>query len=443
MQKDADGNIIEESLISDNHSIDSDGNLYILSVTLEDDSSFGGFDSPYYCQASTQNFEYQSFNGSLIYLSVNDVQDINNYAPIPLIISPNQVNVLESYTSKLNCVHGGYPKPIITWTLNGTYLDKGPDQFYISMIQKNEAGLYACHVSNGFGSDVTHTFDVIVETILQWDKHQYPERKSEGETAEFICIPNKDANPTYEWFINSKSIDEVNHDSRWTITPNKIVITNLQKSDTSVIGCRATSGVQTIYEENDLQVISKAPIIRNKKTELVWFIGQNESFNCKWEAGPIPSIKWVKDGHEIVSNERVNIADKYVSIENVTAEDAGVYECQLSNKYGSDTKKTVVSVYKNTVFEEDMKDIESTIGSTVTFPCNFKFDESFADTIIVGWRFDDDLLIPDDDHILNEGYALQIKNVKKSDEGSYNCFVKLNDDLSFFGEHGTLSVKSE
>lgn len=346
-------------------------------------------------------------------------------APHALHVSSGIINAISGNHFTLFCIHSGYPRPNITWTINGTESKThyNLNSVFVSAIPY-DAGTYACHVSNGVGSDLTHTFEVNIARVIYWSYIQLPEDIIEGETAELANKANVNQNAKYEWFINVKPIIEANVDKRWNVKSNKIVISNVQPSDMSVIGCRVTIGEQSLYHEFDLRVISKAPVPydENDNDEII-FVDDTQNIYCIWEAGPKPTVQWKKDGHVIEINGRFNYTDIYLEIENVKKEDAGEYECTATNKYGSSTFKKVVSVYKKPVFLSSIKDVEATIGSTVIFPCQYEIDEELTDVTLV-WLNDGYKVDFDGDHLIQNDNSLKIMNVKESDFGTYYCALQ-------------------
>lgn len=56
-------------------------------------------------------------------------------------------------------------------------------------------------------------------------------------------------------------------------------------------------------------------------------------------------------------------------VENVTYDDAGIYECHIKDGYGWKYFRKMISVYSLPIFLNDVVKVETTIGSNVTFPC--------------------------------------------------------------------------
>lgn len=60
--------------------------------------------------------------------------------------------------------------------------------------------------------------------------------------------------------------------------------------------------------------------------------GQPAVFNCSVEGYPIKSIKWFKNGHPLVKENRMTIQDEtYLTINEVNRMDQAMYQCVITN----------------------------------------------------------------------------------------------------------------
>lgn len=234
-----------------NVQIDENGNLIFIYINVEDDSSFNDSSAPYMCTYVDPSFS-TSFNGSQIYVEVINTESESKYEPVPLKIAEKQYSVETGDFLRLNCIHGGYPKPRILWYLNGTEVEEFRDYNagFIWGFELKHGGEWSCNVENGIGKKLVHTFNIDVKQRLHFKESQNGNESYRfGENVELECLAEGEVSPSYEWLINSVPIADVKIDKRWNIKEDKITISNFQNTDLSVVCCRASIGSKSIYKE--------------------------------------------------------------------------------------------------------------------------------------------------------------------------------------------------
>lgn len=235
---------------------DDQGNLFFYYTELEDDSFFQSNNSPYMCIYDDVVFE-NKLNGSKIYLRVVDTNIKLEYPPVPLKISEKTILANNNDNPRIDCLHGGYPIPNVTWFLNDTEIKEYENSFggYIFYLQFIHSGLWSCKVTNGVGPGLEHSFTMVVKQGLYFTQIQNSIEKRRGLNAQFNCLAMGDSILLkYEWFYNNQNIETLSLNERWTVTPNSIIITNVEAEDMGVFACRVTSNGSEIYDENYLMV---------------------------------------------------------------------------------------------------------------------------------------------------------------------------------------------
>lgn len=82
--------------------------------------------------------------------------------------------------------------------------------------------------------------------------------------------------------------------------------------------------------------------------DIITPVGKNIKLCCQ-VAGPMPNIKWLKNGKPIEQNQRVRLPKKdgfgIVTIEKANESDSGVYKCFASNSFNVVQTECNVTVY--------------------------------------------------------------------------------------------------
>ena len=101
------------------------------------------------------------------------------------------------------------------------------------------------------------------------------------------------------------------------------------------------SGLNTLpFSSNFLQTVrSEAP--SNQRIR----VNRNETLFCKAEGNPLPSIQWFKEGSPLRSGRFRHLQNGTFLVNSVRKEDAGNYECVITQSKGSasslEMKRTV------------------------------------------------------------------------------------------------------
>ncbi len=124
-------------------------------------------------------------------------------------------------------------------------------------------------------------------------------------------------------------------------------------------------------------------------------------------------------------------------IRDVSLLDSGIYICNVTNKFGSDIRKTTLTIKQKTRIQTRPKDQEKRRGLIVTFQCTAIADPSLNYTI--DWYKDDQLLAYTGRFIkITEENTLKIVDVQFDDAGVYVC--RASTELDFDDASATLVV---
>ncbi|GCB73981.1 hypothetical protein scyTo_0003065 [Scyliorhinus torazame] len=136
-------------------------------------------------------------------------------------------------------------------------------------------------------------------------------------------------------------------------------------------------------------------------------VGESKFFTCTAIGEPV-SIEWYSpDGEKVISNERVVVQAEGIrsrlTIYNANEEDAGIYQCQVTDVNGKSQEATIlVEIYKKLTFHEIRSPQEFREGEDAIVIC--EVDSSPAPMFL-----------------MTENNSLKIRRISKKNEGVYRC----------------------
>ncbi len=175
----------------------------------------------------------------------------------------------------------------------------------IKHVDFEDAGRYQCQATNNVGRPKFHTIKVEVQAKPRFKVEPEIQNAAEGEEAVFECIADGYPTPQIQWMYNGRNLDlsEVHHNRK--VTPNRIIITDLRKTDTGNYGCNATNAIGYVYKDVYVNVLALPPEIQSPPAKQSRTVeGQSVTINCKTFGAPKPSIRWFRDGMQILEGER-------------------------------------------------------------------------------------------------------------------------------------------
>ncbi|XP_069470360.1 neural cell adhesion molecule 1 isoform X2 [Ambystoma mexicanum] len=156
-------------------------------------------------------------------------------------------------------------------------------------------------------------------------------------------------------------------------------------------------------------------------------VGESKFFSCQVTGGEAKDIFWfAPSGEKIDSNQqelsviRNDEVSSTLSIYNVDIDDAGIYKCVATTEGEGEVEATVnVQIYQKMIFKNAPSPQEFTEGEDAVVIC----DVSSVQTPSIMWKHKNrDVVLKKDVRfvVLTNNY-LQIRGIKKTDEGEYRC----------------------
>nr|BAA24033.1 NCAM-140 [Cynops pyrrhogaster] len=156
-------------------------------------------------------------------------------------------------------------------------------------------------------------------------------------------------------------------------------------------------------------------------------VGESKFFSCQVTGGEAKDIFWFSPSGEKISANQQEISivrndevSSTLSIYNVDIDDAGIYKCVVTTEGEGEMEATVnVQIYQKMVFRNAPSPQEFTEGEDAVVVC----DVVSVQTPSVMWKHKgrDVVLKKDVRFVVLANNYLQIRGIKKTDEGMYRC----------------------
>ncbi|XP_046753441.1 obscurin isoform X9 [Diprion similis] len=282
----------------------------------------------------------------------------------------------------------GFPKPSIQWYLGDveitetrkeyTRIEEGDNyKLIIKEVKTELSGKYTCKVKNEFGENESSS-TLTVHSKPKIIKKLTDQKITEGDTLNLKFEVSGVPEPEVKWFKDGK---DVSADARIKITRDTqrkesydLTLNLVKGSDGGLYEVRAENQMGVVTSKSNVIVQTSPEIVNSDLEDRKIFETQSTTFEIKATGVPKPEAKWFKDGKPIKISDRL----KYTSsgdffklvLTNAQLEDAGIYQCKLSNKFGEKSlegKLTVASTteYRKPRFVEPLKDAVAPANESV------------------------------------------------------------------------------
>ncbi|NXO02531.1 CDON protein, partial [Rhinopomastus cyanomelas] len=329
------------------------------------------------------------------------------------------------------------PTARLTWLLNGEPLDSVAGEVEIQAgsltivsLSPSTSGRYQCVVNSSVGAIVSRPATIAMGILGDFDLSVKPITVAarEGGSALIGCqVPASNPKAQVRFQVQGKWLEQ-STDNYLILPSGNLQILNVSLEDKGFYKCAVYNPVT-----HDLRIepaVRKLTVTRSSSGDFHILhplapqsvaLPRHSSLmlECVVSGQPLASIRWVKDGHDVLRKGRWKLLGSHLVTDRLEASDAGNYSCSVGNGFGE-----VKSVhYSLTVLEPasiSMGLQSETVapGATVQFWCDVR--GSPAPTLT--WLHNAAPLRLSPRH-LSMGNHLQIHGVTHEDAGLYQCIA--------------------
>uniref|UniRef100_A0A3Q2XSV1 Contactin 2 n=1 Tax=Hippocampus comes TaxID=109280 RepID=A0A3Q2XSV1_HIPCM len=350
-----------------------------------------------------------------------------------------------------------YPALSYRWLLNEfpNFIKKDDGRWFVSQVtgnlylakaEPNDTGNYFCFTTINMDISTKSTFSKANQlTVLPEanPKKSAPSIKVRfpaetyalaGHTAQLECFAYGNPVPKLRW----KKVDGLMPSKAGSsVAGPTLILPDLSFDDEGVYECEAhnSEGVDvyqgriSVQAQPDwLQVMSDSEV--EISSELQW--------SCVAAGKPRPSIRWLRNGQPLTTQDRVEVNAARLKISNLALEDSGMYQCVAENKHGTiySTAELRVQVQAPDFrLNPVRKLIPAARGGQVMIECRPRA----APKPSLFWSRGTELLTNSSRVTVTPDGILWITNISRADEGKYTCFAE--NYLGKANSTGHLSVR--
>uniref|UniRef100_A0A8C6P5K8 Contactin 4 n=1 Tax=Nothobranchius furzeri TaxID=105023 RepID=A0A8C6P5K8_NOTFU len=317
---------------------------------------------------------------------------------------------------------------IFSWIFNEypTYVKQDSRRFisqetgnlYIAKVEPSDVGNYTCVVTN----TVTKTRVQGPPTPLPKIEVQFPEvvHVAKGSTVKLECFALGNPAPSISW----RRVDNVPFPRKVDTRKASgiLEIPYFQQEDAGTYECVAENSRGKNMVKGKLSFYAPPHLIE-KPQDVQKLIDDSLVWECKATGKPKPSYRWMKNGENMESTERIQVANEVLSISRLTLSDTGMYQCVAGNKHGevySNAELRVIAVAPDFSHNQVRSQTLVKVGGDVLIECKPKM----SPWGVISWRKGSEPLLETSRVSILESGSLRIWNVTKADAGLYTCLAR-------------------
>ncbi|KAL4218919.1 Hemicentin-1 [Mactra antiquata] len=341
---------------------------------------------------------------------------------LPILRIPSEFKGYFGLTAVLKCDVESLVPFTVRWLKQG--IQQGPELYFeesgsatldIPGANQFAEGNYYCNATNSAGNRSVVTYLDITEPppsiTVPLNVSVLP-----GEDAYLTC--NVFSAVEYQITWHAEGYDgKLRNSQKFFQFPNDtLLVRNVQLEDEGKYICRATNEGGKSQKSMFIRVKlpPKAAVIPEFST---FVIGETIELTCEAKGYPEPSIRWLRSGQRMVSNDNVLVSGRKLTLINMQRGQEGDYECRASNEAGQHTAVASLAYIEKPYITSSDGEVLVASGDEALLTC---VAEGIPPPKIHWYKGDVELKTLAYVNI-NEAGQLRIIGTQQFDAGAYKC----------------------
>uniref|UniRef100_A0A4W6FMC9 Contactin 4 n=1 Tax=Lates calcarifer TaxID=8187 RepID=A0A4W6FMC9_LATCA len=325
------------------------------------------------------------------------------------------------------------------------FISQETGNLYIAKVEPSDVGNYTCVVTNtvtktrvqGPPTPLVLRSDGVMGEYEPKIEVQFPDvvHVAKGSTVKLECFALGNPVPSINW----RRVDSVPFPRKVDMrkASGVLEIPYFQQEDAGTYECVAENsrGMNTVKGKLSFYA---PPHLIEKPQDVQKLIDDSLVWECKATGKPKPSYRWMKNGENLESAERIQVANGALSISRLTLSDTGMYQCVAGNKHGevySNAELQVIAVAPDFSHNQLRSQTLVKVGGDVLIECRPKM----SPWGVISWRKGSEPLRESSRVSILDNGNLRIWNATKSDAGLYTCVAR--NQFGVASSTGSITIK--
>uniref|UniRef100_A0A0N4ZRH6 Hemicentin-1 n=1 Tax=Parastrongyloides trichosuri TaxID=131310 RepID=A0A0N4ZRH6_PARTI len=296
-----------------------------------------------------------------------------------------------------------------------------------------DEGSYSCVVSNEAGfSRVNYNLEVLIPPTIHLLESDKNKTVVENSNITLSCPTDGKPEPEVSWYKDGELITNENCTSRISsgrIDGQKLIINSVHIVNGGRFTCESKNKAGSDEQDILLTVITAPKIIREGfKNEIDAELTKRANIHCPVTGKPTPKVFWLKDGKTFELSDGVQLSNngQKIHFNKVNENHPGKYTCVARNIAGEDKRDFIFRLLEEPKIEGPniVTKIFVNEGRTVILDCPARGSPE----PVITWLKNGQYLDKENKNynVLNNGYQLQLSDVKAEEEAQYTCIATNN-----------------